>query len=267
MRAQNAASSAVLMVGPSRAGGVKISIDGDLVSKPYVDITIAVMRAFGFEVRRDGYRSFHALEAASRGGLEGRGPYRCPPDGTAASYFWAAAAVTGGRCVINDLTRQDVQGDVAFVDALEQMGCQVLEFPDGLGVDADEAALRAVHFDLSALPDCAQTLAVLCAFAQGTSRLTGLSTLRVKETDRIAALQAELAKLGVVTRAGPDWLEIDGVGDAATRRKQAASIHTYDDHRMAMSFAVAGLRAPLVIENAECVAKSFPTFWDYWDRL
>lgn len=259
--------SAIMMVGTSRAGGVNISIEGELVSKPYVDITIAVMRAFGLGVARDGYRSFRALEAPSQGGLKGRGPYRCPPDGTAASYFWAAAAVTGGRCVINGLTRQDVQGDVAFVDALERMGCSVLEFPDGLGVDASGVALRAVDFDLSALPDCAQTLAVVCAFANGTSRLTGLSTLRVKETDRIAALQAELAKLGVVTRAGHDWLEVDGAGGSTSGRKRPVTIQTYDDHRMAMSFAVAGLRLPLSIENPECVAKSFPTFWEFWGKL
>lgn len=281
--------SALLMVGPTRAGGIEIEIEGELASKPYADITIEVMREFGLEVERDGYRRFHALESRNAGlrpagGRDGRGPYVCPPDGTAASYFWGAAAVAGGKCVIDGLTRQDVQGDVKFVELLGQMGCEILEFPNGLGVGAVPSGrlLQAIEADLSALPDCAQTLAVVCAFAEGTSRLTGLATLRVKETDRIAALQAELAKLGVVTRAGPDWLEIDGLGNrspeqsakqtnrrgsTASPRSRRVVIHTYDDHRMAMSFAIAGLRVPLEIEHPECVSKSFPTFWEYWERL
>ncbi|MCC7510533.1 MAG: 3-phosphoshikimate 1-carboxyvinyltransferase [Planctomycetes bacterium] len=260
--------SALLMVAPTRGGGVEIEIEGDLVSKPYVDMTLEVMRAFGMQVERQGYRRFRVVPG-SRGAVPGTGAtYTVPPDGTAASYFWGAAAVTGGKCVIDGLTRQDVQGDVQFVELLGRMGCEVLEFPNGLGVGAHGAApLRAIHADLSALPDCAQTLAVVCAFASGTSRLTGLGTLRVKETDRIAALQTELAKLDVVTRAGPDWLEIDGVGNKSPQRQGHVSVRTYDDHRMAMSFAIAGLRAPVEINDAECVSKSFPTFWEYWDRL
>ena len=255
--------SALLMIGPARAAGVEVEIAGDLVSKPYVDITLEVMRAFGHEVERDGYRWFRTSLA---GGRDGRVPYDCPPDGTAASYFWGAAAVTGGKCVIDNLTRQDVQGDVAFVEILGRMGCEVLEFPNGLGVSG--RAARAVEADLSALPDCAQTLAVVCAFAEGTSRLTGLGTLRVKETDRVAALQAELAKLGVITRAGTDWLEIDGgLARRACDASVAPTIATYDDHRMAMSFALAGLVVPVTIEHPECVSKSFPTFWGFWSRL
>ncbi|MCA8915859.1 MAG: 3-phosphoshikimate 1-carboxyvinyltransferase [Planctomycetes bacterium] len=256
--------SALLMVAPTRGGGVEVEIEGDLVSKPYADITLEVMKAFGVPdgaIERDGYRRFHIHEANYR-----PTHYACPPDGTAASYFWGAAAVSGGTCVIDGLSRGGVQGDVRFVDLLEQMGCDVLEFPNGLGVKG--APLRAVEADLAGLPDCAQTLAVVCAFAQGTSHLTGLSTLRVKETDRIAALQSELKKLGVETRAGGDWLEVDGRGPFADASgSNPASIATYDDHRMAMSFAIAGLRMPVRIENPECVSKSFPTFWEYWARL
>ncbi len=135
--------------------------------------------------------------------------------------------------------------------------------------------MRAIEADMSAMPDCAQTLAVVCAFAEGTSRLTGLSTLRVKETDRIAALCAELGKLGVVTRSGPDWLEIDGLGDRhqsperkrRVRSQRTPTIQSYEDHRMAMSFAIAGLKTPLRIEHPEVVSKSFPGFWEYWQRL
>ena len=254
--------SALLMVAPTRAGGIEIEIEGDLVSKPYVEITLEVMRAFGIPddaIEREGYTRFKIAETQYRAA-----DYNCPPDGTAASYFWGAAAVARGRCVIDGLKREDVQGDTRFVEYLERMGCEVLEFPNGLGVDASGVEeLSAIEADLAALPDCAQTLAVVCAFAKGTSQLTGLGTLRVKETDRIAALQTELEKLGVTTRAGDDWLEIDGGSKFASD----ALIHTYDDHRMAMSFAIAGLRVPIEIEDPDCISKSFPNFWEYWAKL
>ncbi len=297
--------SALLLVAPMVRGGVTIEVRGELVSKPYVDITMSVMRAFGLPekcIKRDGYRKI-----AISPGSYSCGRYECPPDATAASYFWGAAAVTGSTCVIDGLTRQDVQGDVRFVDALERMGCEVLEFPNGLGVRGPRglSPVRAAHrvdcppirsaqaapkkgtvhspsklrsagtVPCDAMPDCAQTLAVVCAFAQGTSRLTGLSTLRVKETDRIAALCAELAMLGVTTRSGLDWLEIDGLGCRAqsperkrrVRSQRTPIIKTYEDHRMAMSFAIAGLRKPLRIAHPEVVSKSFPRFWEYWKRL
>jgi 3-phosphoshikimate 1-carboxyvinyltransferase len=252
--------SALLLVAPTRAGGIEITIDGELVSKPYVEMTLEVMRAFGVPdsaISRDSYARIHVNEAPYR-----PTEYTCPPDATAASYFWGAAAVTGGVCVIDGLTRQDTQGDAQFAAVLGRMGCEVQEFPNGLGVRGPNT-LKPVNADMADMPDCAQTLAVVCAFAAGTSRLTGLSTLRVKETDRIAALEAELGKLGVATRSGPDWLEVDG-GTALTPDVQ---ISTYDDHRMAMSFAIAGLRVPLAIKDPGCVDKSFPTFWEYWDKL
>ncbi|MHC4840222.1 MAG: 3-phosphoshikimate 1-carboxyvinyltransferase [Planctomycetota bacterium] len=256
--------SALMMVAPTRGGGVTIDVDGELVSKPYADITLQVMRDMGLSddyVKRDGHTRFIIGE-----GEYGAPEYSVPPDGTAASYFWGAAAITGSKCVINNLTRQDVQGDVAFVGLLEQMGCKVLEFQDGLGIDATGAgALSAHDADLSALPDCAQTLAVVCAFAKGTSRLSGLGTLRVKETDRIAALQEELGKLGVQTQAGDDWLEIEG--NPELKLADPVNIATYDDHRMAMSFALAGLRVPVNIEEPDVVSKSFPTFWDVWSEV
>ncbi len=309
--------SALLMVAPMVGKGVTIEVRGELVSKPYVDITLSVMRAFGLPeacIKRGGYRKF-----VIKPGSYGCDRYECPPDATAASYFWGAAAVTGGTCVIDGLTRQvegsggareselrerAFGGDVHFVRVLERMGCQVIEFPNGLGVrgpvargdrrertretrsgsregpvsgrahntgEGARATLRAIEADMSAMPDCAQTLAVVCAFAQGTSRLTGLSTLRVKETDRIAALCAELGKLGVVTRSGSDWLEIEGRGQKSEVRGQKSKatpvIETYEDHRMAMSFAIAGLMTPLRIEHPDVVSKSFPNFWEYWERL
>ncbi|MEE9312955.1 MAG: 3-phosphoshikimate 1-carboxyvinyltransferase, partial [Planctomycetota bacterium] len=256
--------SALMMVAPSRGGGIVINVEGELVSKPYADITLQVMRDMGLPtecIKRDGYACFEIAE-----GEYGTPEYSVPPDGTAASYFWGAAAVASSKCVIDNLTRQDVQGDVAFVDALEKMGCKVLEFPNGLGIDASMVpVLKSIEWDMAAMPDCAQTLAVVCAFAVGTSRLTGLGTLRVKETDRIAALQAELAKLGVKTKAGDDWLEI--VGKPDLKLDSPVSIATYEDHRIAMSFALAGLRVPIEIEELDVVGKSFPHFWDVWNEL
>ncbi|MCC6466079.1 MAG: 3-phosphoshikimate 1-carboxyvinyltransferase [Planctomycetes bacterium] len=254
--------SALLLVAPAR--GLEIRIAGELVSKPYVEMTLQVMQAFGVGpacVRRDSYRSFTVTVAAYRGA-----DYTCPPDGTAAGYFWAAAAVTGSLCVVNGLVQGDAQSDAQLAGLLAQMGCRLAAYPDGLGVDGRGARLRGIRADLSALPDSAQTLAVAAAFARGTTRLEGLGTLRVKETDRIAALQAELAKLGVATRAGPDWLEVDGNPDQGPDAAPV-DIATYEDHRMAMSFAIAGLRRPVRVEEPAVVAKSFPEFWEYWQRL
>lgn len=255
--------SALLMVAPAR--GVEIEVEGALVSKPYVDMTLEVMHAFGVAIERDGYRRFRVSpgEAPGDRGRGAHATYACPPDATAAGYFWGAAAVAGGRCVVDGLTRQGSQPDVRLVDVFARMGCRVLEFPDGLGVEGPVGELRAVEVDMSAMPDSAQTLAVVCAFARGKSRLTGLSTLRVKETDRIAALESELRKLGAVAHAGDDWLEIEGAQTGIAE----PLIHTFEDHRMAMSFAIAGLRSRLRIENPGCVSKSFPAFWEYWNRV
>lgn len=261
--------SALLMIAAVR--DVEFRVEGELVSKPYVDMTIEVMRAFGVPVERDGYRRFRSAGFRAAGGRDTRSPYVCPPDATAAGYFWGAAAVTKSRCVIDGLTRQDPQPDVRLVDVLERMGCAVVEFSNGLGIDASTVGeLRAVQADMADMPDSAQTLAVVCAFARGTSRLTGLRTLRVKETDRIAALQSELAKLGVKSRAGEDWLEVEasriGMSEPPPGMPEPL-IQTYEDHRMAMSFAIAGLRLPLAIQNPGCVAKSFPGFWEAWSRM
>ncbi|MBE7492850.1 MAG: 3-phosphoshikimate 1-carboxyvinyltransferase [Planctomycetes bacterium] len=250
--------SALLMIAPALAKPAVIHIAGDLVSKPYVGITLEVMLAFGLPpscVRRAGWTEFHVMPHP----YAPAGDYHCPPDGTAAGYFWGAAAITGGRCVVDGLARTSPQGDVRFVDILARMGCTVLEPGGGLGVQGPRGGLKPVRANLSDLPDCAQTLAVVAAFAEGESRLDGLSTLRHKETDRVAALVTELAKLGIAARAEGDSLLVRGGKPRAT-----GEIATYDDHRMAMSFAMAGLAIPGVrIQNPDVVSKSFPAFWDY----
>ena len=249
--------SALLHVAPYARQDVRIEILGDLVSKPYVDITQSVMNAFGVEFVNDGYQRL-AVRSGQR--YQGR-DYAVEADASNASYFLAAAAVTGGTVTLQNLGSDSIQGDIRFVDVLERMGCRVTRGPH-LTVTGPER-LRALDVDMAAIPDTAQTLAVACAFADGPSRLTGLASLRVKETDRVQAITKELTRLGVGVEEGRDfWI----ITPPAEDRWHGTAIDTYDDHRMAMSFAVAGLRVPdIVINDPGCVAKTFPDFWERWE--
>ncbi len=256
--------SALLMVAPSLAQPTTVAIEGELVSKPYVEITLEVLHAFGLPtacVERQGYSSFRVTPH----GLLAPAEYRCPPDGTAASYFWGAAALTASCCVIDGLSLQSPQGDVKFVRILQSMGCRVLSPGGGLGISGPPGGLHATRADVGDLPDCAQTLAVVAAFARGTTRLDGISTLRRKETDRVAALATQLSKLGAKVNAlGEDSMEIT----PGKVKPGSCTIETYDDHRMAMSFALAGLKvAGVQIADPGVVSKSFPNFWEFWGRL
>lgn len=248
--------SAALQVAPYAAKDVVIHIAGDLISKPYVDITQSVMKSFGVEFTNDGYQTLF-VKAGQRYQPQ---HYAIEADASNASYFMAAAAATGGVVTIRNLSADSIQGDVAFARVLEQMGCDVT-MGEQITVRGPQA-LSAIDVDMTAIPDTAQTLAVLCAMADGTSHVTGLGSLRVKETDRIAAIATELRKLGVAVEETTDsWTITPPIGAL-----QAAAIDTYDDHRMAMSFAVAGLRIDgLVINDPGCVAKTFPDFWDRWE--
>ena len=249
--------SALLQVAPYAVSDVRIEIVGELVSKPYVDITRDVMTAFGAAMENDGYRTLRVRAGQRYTGRD----YTVEADASNASYFLAAAAVTGGQVTLENLGSASIQGDIAFVDVLERMGCTVTR-GERLIVRGP-ARLRAIDVDLEAIPDTAQTLATVCAFAEGPSRITGLASLRVKETDRVRAIAVELPKLGVGVREGPDsWVITPPPTDAFT----GAEIETYDDHRMAMSFAVAGLRVPgVTINDPGCVAKTFPDFWGRWN--
>lgn len=249
--------SALLMAAPLAKKDVDITITGDLVSKPYVDLTIAVMRDFGASVVAEGHTKFHVAAQQKYAGRV----YEIEPDASNVTYFLAAAALTGATVFVSGLGRASMQGDAKFHEVLSAMGCEVSVDADSIRVTGPET-LAPLDIDLTAMPDTAQTAAVLAAFADGVSRIRGLATLRVKETDRLAAMATELAKLGAKvdfddeswTITPPDW-------------PAAASIATYDDHRMAMAFAVAGLRIPeLVIEDPGCVAKTFPTFWELWNE-
>jgi len=248
--------SALLLIAPILDQGLNISITRGPVSKPYIDMTADIMSGFGVQVIRDGYRSFYVP-----GGQEYKaGVYVVEPDCSQASYFWAAAAITGSEIKVKGVSRSSKQGDVRFVDILASMGCRVVHDTDGISVIG--GPLSGVLVNMADMPDLVPTLAVVAAFADGVTRIRNVSHLKVKESDRLSAVINELTKMGISARAEKDDLIITG------GTPHGAAIDTYNDHRMAMSFAVAGLRTPGVeIKNEQCVEKSFPGFWEVFDGL
>ncbi len=267
--------SALLMIGPYLHNGLEIEFDGPVTSLPYVKMTLNLMKQFGANFEADtGYRAVHI----PAGGYQGY-DYPIEPDASNASYFLAAAAVVpGSRCTVEGLGSRSLQGDAEFCDVLGRMGCGVdqRQFQTTVSAPAHGATLRGIDVDLNDMPDMAQTLAVVALFAHGPTTIRNVGNLRVKETDRIAALENELVKLGAsVTTIGDDLTinpPADGVA-AALRASGGARIDTYDDHRMAMAFAVAGLGASgdaesqLVINDPRCVEKTFPDFFTFLDKL
>ena len=248
--------SALLFIAPLAPQGVEIDITGQLVSRPYVDLTLEVLADFGISYYREGYRYFQVPGGQSYLPQE----YAIEADASSASYFWAAAALTGGRVTVTNLSLESCQGDAKFPQVLERMGCRLISAPEGLTVEG--GPLKGLEVDMAAMPDLVPTLAVLAAFAQGDTVITGVAHLRHKESDRLAAVAAELKKMGVEAQETADGLIVHG------GRPKSAFIDTYDDHRMAMSFAVAGLKAPgVVIKDPQCVNKSFPDFWEFFERL
>ncbi len=249
--------SALLMVAPLAEGEVEI-VATQITSRPYVDATLSVMNAFGISVELLGSDTFRIP-----GGQRYRKrTYAIEPDATAATYFFGAAAITGGRIRVDGLSPASAQADVRFVEVLERMGCGVERGPNWISVRGPRY-LHGVDVDLNALPDSAQTLAVIALFARGRTTIRNVPNLRFKETDRMAALETELRKLGANVETTATDLLID-----PPSRVTPARISTYDDHRMAMSFAVAGLAVEgIVIENPDCVRKTFPGFFDELRRL
>lgn len=247
--------SGLLMAAPAAKGPVEIVLEGPLVSEPYIDMTLAVMAKFNVQVETD------------RGGRYACQPqpyratnYDIEPDASAASYFFAAAAITGGKVTVSGLTRHSLQGDLQFVDALEKMGSRVT-FAAG-GVTVEGRPLKGIDIDMGAISDTAQTLAAVAPFADGPTRIRNVAHIRHKETDRIAALVTELRRLGLTIEEHDDGLTIHPAPPLP------ATIHTYDDHRMAMSFALIGLRSPGIrIANPECTSKTYPEFFQDLKKL
>jgi 3-phosphoshikimate 1-carboxyvinyltransferase len=251
--------SALLLVAPYATRPVRVKLrDGKVASRPYVEVTLDVMRAFG---ARAAWVDAATLSVAP-GGYLAR-DYAIEPDASTAAYFFAAAAITGGRVVVEGLGRASRQADMGLLPILERMGCRVDAQDDAIEVRGPAAgALRAVDADMGDLPDAVLALAVTALFATGTTRIDRVAHLRLKESDRLRALETELRKLGADARADADSLTIVPAslhGDA---------INTYDDHRMAMAFALAGLRIPGVcIRDPGCVSKSWPGYFDALGRL
>ena len=248
--------SAILLIGPYTKQGVEIEITRGPVSKPYIDITLGVMADFGIPVKREEYRWFHV----PGGRTYSSRAYRIEPDASQAGYFWAAAAVTGAGVTVDGIDLDSRQGDVRFVDVLSQMGCRVERKTGGIRVTGGD--LRAVEVDMGNMPDLVPTLAVTAAFARGTTRIRNVAHLRVKESDRLSVTASELRKMGIVVNCHESGMDITG------GIPHGADIDPHDDHRIAMSFAVAGLVTPGVrIREERCVEKSFPDFWKVFGSL
>jgi 3-phosphoshikimate 1-carboxyvinyltransferase len=243
--------SGLLMVAPYAREDVHLSVEGTLVSRPYIDITLSVMSAFGVGVCCEGDHSFF-IPAGQR--YQAR-DYRIEGDASNASYFFSAAAVTKGRVRVKNFWPTSIQGDAGFPEILERMGCQVVRGKDWVEVEGKR--LRGIEIDMNTVPDLVPTLAVTAAFANGKTIIQKIGHLRLKESDRIHALAGELTKMGIRVEEGEDWLSIEG------GEPHGAEIETHNDHRLAMSFAIAGLAiSGIRIRNESCVNKSFPAFWE-----
>ncbi|MBW3580325.1 MAG: 3-phosphoshikimate 1-carboxyvinyltransferase [Actinobacteria bacterium] len=249
-------ASGLLLTAPALSGGLHVELQPPIVSRPYLELTLAVMEAFGAKVSG-------ALDA---GVTVEAGPYqprrfRVEPDASAASYFFAAAVIGGGRVRVPGLGRSSPQGDLAFVDVLEAMGARVRWLEGAVEVSAG-TALRGVEVDMADCSDTAQTLAAVAVFASSPTRVRGIGFIRTKETDRIAAVVAELRRCGIDAEEERDGFLV------RPGRPRPARVQTYSDHRMAMSFALLGLRAPgIEIADPDCVAKTFPGFFAAVDAM
>ncbi len=274
VRVQGSVSSqfltAVLMAAPlvvaQTASPLTIEVVGELISKPYIEITLNLMARFGVTVERHGWQEF----VVKPGSL-----YRSPGqifvegDASSASYFLALGAIGGGPVRVEGVGAQSIQGDVAFADTIEAMGATVRREATSIEVTGVNLAtggrLKAFDLDFNLIPDAAMTAAALAMFADGPCTLRNIASWRVKETDRIHAMETELRKLGAVVESGADWLRVCPVEPGQWK---AASIHTYDDHRMAMCFSLAAFGQSAVrIMDPGCVSKTFPTYFDVYASL
>jgi 3-phosphoshikimate 1-carboxyvinyltransferase len=261
VRLQGAVSSqflsGLLMAAPFASSEVVIEVDGPLVSQPYVAMTVSMMRKFGVEVETNAISSYFRVAQADY--YQAR-QYEIEPDASAASYFLAAAAIGQGKVRIPDLTTDSLQGDVRFVKTLAIMGCKI-----GMGdkrIYVQGWPLRGIDVDMNDISDTVMTLAAVACFAEGPTTIRNVAHIRHKETDRLAALATELRRVGADVEQFADGLAI------TPRPLHGAEIETYNDHRMAMSMALIGLRVPgIVIKNPGCVAKTYPGFWDDLEKL
>jgi len=248
--------SSLLLMAPNTDGGLQIDVRRGPVSRPYIDMTVDIMQKFGVTVDREGYDHFK---------VPGRqrycpGTYMVETDVSNASYFWAAGAITGKSIKVLGIQGDSLQGDLKILHLFEKMGCRVRFEQDGIAVSG--GALKSIVTDMGDMPDMVPTVAVVAAFARGTTCIKNVAHLRAKECDRLDAVIKELASMGIAAHSSGEDLYIEG------GQPRAAEIETYNDHRIAMSFAIAGLQAPgTSIRNPGCVEKSFPNFWEVYETL
>ncbi|QUG77949.1 3-phosphoshikimate 1-carboxyvinyltransferase [Erwinia sp. E602] len=247
--------TALLMTAPLATNDTRIAIKGELVSKPYIDITLNLMAAFGVQVENDNYSAF-IIRGQQH--YQAPGDYLVEGDASSASYFLAAAAIKGGTVKVTGIGRNSIQGDIRFADVLEKMGASI-EWGDDF-IACTRGELNAVDLDMNHIPDAAMTIATAALFATGTTVMRNIYNWRVKETDRLAAMATELRKVGAEVEEGHDYIRITPPASIAF-----AEIATYDDHRMAMCFSLVALSAtPVTILDPKCTAKTFP---DYFEQL
>jgi len=253
--------SSLLLVAPYAAAPAEIEVRGDILSRPYVEMTLAVMADFGIRVEAAPTLNFFRIP---QGRYQARS-YVIEGDASGASYFWAAAAVTGGRVTVANIPIPSLQGDTNLLPYLARMGCWIDRSDQGITVTGADT-LQGIEVDMSDMPDVVPTLAVVAAFAEGTTVINNIAHLRIKECDRLSAVVTELRKLGADVEEEPERMIIHGKNGGTNLH--GATITTYNDHRMAMCFAVAGLRIPGVrIIGEDCVVKSFPDFWERFASL
>ena len=250
--------SALLMTAPYAQSSIEVELTTDLNSKPYVDMTISIMKDFGIEIERDQY-SYITIHPSAYSPITN---YSIESDASAASYFFAAPAICGGMVRVENISRKSVQGDIGFLDVLTKMGCVVKEFDNSITVHRP-SSIVGIDIDMRDIPDTAQTLAAIAPFADSPTRIRGIASARVKETDRVHATCVELDRLGVRVEELEDGMTIHPV-----ETMRSASIQTYNDHRMAMAFSLIGLRFDgVTIENPSCVSKTFPNFFEVLEML
>jgi len=242
--------SSLLIISPYAKNDVEIIVEDELVSKNYIDMTIDLMEKFGVDVKRHNYKKFK-IKVGQKYNAKN---YIIPADSSSANYFLAAAAIVPGKIKANGLDLSQ-KGEAEFADILEKMGCKVNKNKNSIEVIGNEK-LNAVEVDMSTMPDSVQTLAAVAAFAKGATRIKNIGNLKYKESDRINDTASELKKTGIKVTAKDDELVIEGGNPSS------AAIDPHNDHRMAMSFALIGLKTGIKIKNPDCVAKSFPEFWE-----
>ncbi|MDD5343742.1 MAG: 3-phosphoshikimate 1-carboxyvinyltransferase, partial [Smithella sp.] len=245
--------SALLLCAPYTKKGMELTLQGGVVSTPYIDLTIAVMKDFGAEITRTGKYEYNVTAGEIYQGRK----YLVEGDASSASYFFLTAMLLRKTIRVTGINRQSKQGDMHLLSVLEELGCKVKSEESWVEVSGNHLAEGDFTFDLNDMPDMVPTLAVLAAFRKGRTVISNVAHLRIKESNRLAALVAELNRTGIEAREMPDGLVIQG------GKMRPAKIETYNDHRMAMSFAIAGLVAGgIEISDKKCVDKSFPTFWE-----